>query len=269
MENDTLVLLGCGKMGSALLNGWLNGGRLAESIVVIEPYPSEWLKNVGVGINQDLDGINPDICVLAVKPQIMGSALPSIERFGNGNTLVLSIAAGTQIMFLEKRFGTATPIVRAMPNTPAAIGCGISAYVGNSMANEHHMCIAKNLLSAVGSTVRLTKESDIDTVTAVSGSGPAYVFHLIETLTQSAMDAGLPADTAQSLAVETVAGAGRLAKESTDSPEQLRINVTSPKGTTAAALEHLMHDNTGLQQLISRSVSAAIERGRELGQEDD
>lgn len=259
-----MVLLGCGKMGSAMLAGWLKGGLPAAAVSVIEPNPSDWLSSTGVSVNGPLPE-SPALVLIAVKPQMMGAALPQLTSFAGGKTLFVTVAAGTTIAKYEAVFGTETPIVRAMPNTPAAISRGITAICGNGTATETHLAMAEGLLEAVGQVVRLEGEHQMDAVTAVSGSGPAYVFHLIETLAQAAEAEGLPADLAMKLARATVAGAGALAEEAEESPTQLRINVTSPAGTTAAALEVLMDPETGFPPLLTRAVHAAAERGRELG----
>lgn len=259
-----LVLLGCGKMGSAMLEGWLKQGVAPASVWVIEPYPSDWLKAQGVHLNTDLPA-SPAIVLLAVKPQMMGAALPQVQALGGGDTLFLSIAAGTTIASFEETFGAATPIVRAMPNTPAAVGRGITAITGNARASAEDLDLAAALLSAVGQVVRLEGEHQMDAVTAVSGSGPAYVFHLIEALAAAGEAEGLPADLAMQLARATVCGAGELAHQAPESASQLRINVTSPGGTTAAALAVLMDAETGFPPLLRRAVKAAADRGRELG----
>lgn len=259
-----LVLLGCGKMGSALLAGWLAAGVPANAFTVIEPSPSDWLAGAGVRLNAPLPE-RPAACVLAVKPQMMGPALPAVAALGGGSTLVLSIAAGTRIAGLQVVFGPGTPIVRAMPNTPAMVGRGISALVAGPGVSSAGLSLAEALVAAVGETVVLQDEALIDAVTAVSGSGPAYVFHLIEALAAAGTAAGLPGDVAMRLARATVAGAGELAHRSADSAAQLRINVTSPGGTTAAALAVLMDPAAGLQPLMVRAVAAAAARGRELG----
>lgn len=259
-----LVLLGCGKMGSAMLEGWLAQGVPSGSVHVIEPYPSDWLKSTGVHLNEPLPAA-PAIVLLAVKPQMMGAALPQVVALGGGDTLFLSIAAGTTIASFEETFGAATPIIRAMPNTPAAVGRGISAITGNPRATEADLQLAEALLSAVGQVVRLEGEHQMDAVTAVSGSGPAYVFHLIEALAAAGEAEGLPAPLAMQLARATVCGAGELAQQSPETASQLRINVTSPGGTTAAALAVLMDAETGFPPLLRRAVKAAADRGRELG----
>lgn len=258
-----LVLLGCGKMGSAMLAGWLEGGLPASSVWVLDPYPSDWLKGTGVAINAGLPE-SPAIVLIAVKPQMMGDALPSLKALGNGDTLFISVAAGISCASYEAMLGDKTPIVRAMPNTPAAIGRGITALIGNSQSGAQHIDMAEALLSAIGQTVRLQSEDQMDAVTGVSGSGPAYVFHMIETLAAAGEAQGLPADLAMQLAKATVAGAGALAEAADESPEQLRINVTSPNGTTQAALEVLMDKETGFPNLLTRAVAAAANRSKEL-----
>ncbi|AAV94216.1 pyrroline-5-carboxylate reductase [Ruegeria pomeroyi DSS-3] len=258
-----LVLLGCGKMGSAMLAGWLDGGLPAGSVWVIDPYPSDWVKAQGVHVNAELPG-DPAIALIAVKPQMMGDALPQMQALGNGTTLFVSVAAGTSIATYEQILGADTPIVRAMPNTPAAIGRGITALIGNARASAADLDLAEALLKAVGQTVRLEREEQMDAVTGVSGSGPAYVFHLIETLAAAGTAQGLPADLAMQLAKATVAGAGALAEAAEEDPAQLRVNVTSPNGTTQAALEVLMEPETGFPGLLNRAVAAATNRSREL-----
>ncbi len=258
-----LVLLGCGKMGSAMLAGWLKDGLPATSVWVKDPFPSDWLREQGVHINADLPD-SPAIVLVAVKPQMMADALPGLRALGGGKTLFISVAAGTSISTYETILGADTPIIRAMPNTPAAIGRGITALVGNARASAQDLERAEALLSAIGQTVRLQDEGQMDAVTGVSGSGPAYVFHLIETLAAAGREQGLPTDLAMQLAKATVAGAGALAEASEEDPGQLRINVTSPNGTTQAALEVLMDAESGFPALMAQAVRAATERSREL-----
>ncbi|MHC0054519.1 pyrroline-5-carboxylate reductase [Actibacterium sp. D379-3] len=263
-----LVLLGCGKMGSAMLQGWLAGGLPPASVWVLDPHPSDWLAGLaeqGLHLNAALPDA-PAIVLVAVKPQMMEQALPQLAPLGNDRTLFLSVAAGTPLGYYERALGAQTPVIRAMPNTPAAVGRGITALIGNVVAGEDQLQLAEALLSAVGQTVRLTDEAQMDAVTAVSGSGPAYVFHLIETLAAAGQAQGLPADLAMRLAKATVGGAGQLAETAAEDPAQLRVNVTSPGGTTAAALAVLMEPQTGFPALLERAVKAAADRSRELGQ---
>ncbi|GHB42538.1 pyrroline-5-carboxylate reductase [Pseudovibrio japonicus] len=261
-----LVLLGCGKMGSAMLKGWLEAGVLPTSTAVIDPYPSEWLRTLqdhGLNLDKELPE-NPAVCILAVKPQMMGDATPQVVALGGGKTVFISVAAGTNLSTLNALVGEGSPIVRAMPNTPAAIGRGITALVANKHCSKDNLAMAQELLSAVGQTVVLRSEKQMDAVTAVSGSGPAYVFHLIECLAQAGVEQGLPENLAMQLAKATVGGAGQLAEDAEETPTQLRINVTSPNGTTAAALDVLMNKRNGMPPLLSRAVAAAKKRGEEL-----
>ncbi len=262
-----MVLLGCGKMGSALLEGWLSKGLPPSAITVLEPNPSPRLAALageGLRLNADLPP-DPVVAVLAVKPQMMGAALPRLAALAGGGTLILSIAAGTPIRAFEAAFGAGAAVVRAMPNTPAAVGRGISALIGNAAAGEDGLALAGALMAAVGETVRLETEAQIDAVTVVSGSGPAYVFLLIETLAAAGVAEGLPQDLAERLARVTIEGSGRLSEASSgESPEQLRINVTSPGGTTEAALRVLMAEEGGFAALMERAVAAGAARAREL-----
>ena len=258
-----LHMLGCGKMGSAMLSGWLAQGIPAASVWVQDPAPSDWVVSTGVHLNA-APPTAPAVSVLAVKPQMMGDALPSVTAFSGGDTLILSVAAGTPIAAFEAAFGTDTPIIRAMPNTPAAIGQGTTAMIGNAAATQAHLDLAQALLSAIGQVERLTSEDQMDAVTGLSGSGPAYVFHLIETMAAAGQAQGLPADMAMRLAKATVAGAGALAMQADEPPSQLRVNVTSPAGTTAAGLRALMDETAGLPPLMRATVQAATDRSKAL-----
>lgn len=259
-----LVLVGAGRMGGAMLRGWLAQGLDPAAVTVIDPQPAEWLLQLGVQINRPPPA-NPAVVVIAVKPQMMGDALDEIARATGPDTLVISVAAGVRIARFEEVLPPCA-IVRSMPNTPAAIGKGITALIGNARAGEAALALAERLLSAVGETVRLESEDQLDAVTGVSGSGPAYVFHLIEALTEAGQAEGLAPDLALKLARATVAGAGALAMESGEAPADLRRAVTSPNGTTQAGLEVLMDEARGLRPLIARTVAAATARSRELGQ---
>lgn len=262
-----LVLVGCGKMGGAMLRGWLAGGLPASSVWVKDPYPADWLHEAGVHVNEEFPDA-PAVAIIAVKPQMMGDALPQVAALGGGQTLIVSVAAGTPIAKFEKVFGADTPIIRAMPNTPAAVGRGITAIIGNDQTSAAHLDTAESLLSAVGQVVRLDAEMQMDAVTAVSGSGPAYVFHLIETLAAAGEGEGLSPELALALAKATVAGAGMLAEVADEDPGQLRQNVTSPNGTTQAALEVLMDKTQGFPALMARAVRAAADRSKELARDE-
>ncbi len=256
-----LVLVGCGRMGGAMLRGWLARGLEPGAVTVIDPRLAPEWQDKGLRVNADLPA-DPAVLVLAVKPQMMAEALGGVPRLSD--TLVLSVAAGTTIATFEAAFPGA-PIIRVMPNTPAAIGQGISAMIGNDLATDAHLDLAQALMAAVGRVVRLEREDQMDAVTGLSGSGPAYVFHLIEAMAKAGEAQGLPADLSLELARMTVAGAGALAIDADEEPAVLRENVTSPGGTTAAGLRVLMDPDSGLPPLMARTVAAATERGRELG----
>lgn len=256
-----LVLVGCGRMGGALLDGWLRNGLAAGAVHVLDPHPRAGLSALGISVNGKPPE-NPAVLVIAVKPQMMAEVLPGLAV--GARTLVVSVAAGVTIAGYEAAFPMA-PIVRAMPNTPAAIGQGITAIIGNDRAGPAQMDLAEALMSAVGRVVRLAREEQMDAVTALSGSGPAYVFHMIEAMAAAGVAEGLSPDLALALARATVAGAGALAVVGDEDPGRLRENVTSPGGTTAAGLRELMDAESGLPALMRRTVAAAAARGRELG----
>jgi pyrroline-5-carboxylate reductase len=261
-----LVLVGAGKMGSALLTGWLGLGLDLKKLIVIEPQPSRELialKRRGLRLNPAATkGTAAAVIVLAIKPQTAPAALPGLVPLLGQKTLVVSIMAGRTINFLERLMPKAA-IVRAMPNTPAAIGRGITVACANSKVTAAQRTIAHTLLVATGAVEWVNDEGLMNAVTAVSGSGPAYVFLLAETLAQAGVAAGLPSALADKLARATVAGAGELLHRSELDASALRTNVTSPGGTTAAALDVLMGDG-GLEKLMTKAVSAATKRGRDL-----
>ena len=264
----TLVLVGAGKMGGAMLEGWLRQGADPKKIVALDPSPpaevKALLENHGVRLNPDVAGIaDAEVILVAVKPQLMEEVLPRVVCLGASRPLVLSIAAGKTIASFERHFGAGTPVIRTIPNTPAAVGRGITAMVSNPHVSPAQSLLARTLLSAIGEVVTVEEESLIDAVTAVSGSGPAYVFYLTECLAAAGEKAGLPADLAMQLARATVAGSGELMRVSGQPAAMLRQNVTSPKGTTYAALQVLMAEN-GLQPLFDRAIAAATKRSREL-----
>jgi pyrroline-5-carboxylate reductase len=261
----TIVLAGAGKMGGAMLSGWLAQGLDAARVVLIEPHPSEEIGALvakGVRLNatpQDAGQIAA--FVVALKPQAFRDAAPSLKPYVGATTLVVSIMAGTTMASLAKALGS--HVVRAMPNTPAAIGRGITVAVAAKDVSKAQRDTADGLLRATGSVEWVDNESLIDAVTAVSGSGPAYVFLLAEELARAGVAAGLPEALAIKLARETVAGSGELLHRSELAAATLRQNVTSPGGTTAAALDVLMGQD-GLQQLLTRAVAAATRRSKEL-----
>jgi pyrroline-5-carboxylate reductase len=261
--HGTIALAGAGKMGGAMLTGWLAGGLDAGRVVVVEPFPSDDIKALatrGVRLNPE-DAGTADTLVVAVKPQMFREAGPALKQLVGPDTLVVSIMAGTPIAALEQVCGGM--VVRAMPNTPAAIGRGITVAVAARNVSAAQRATADALLRATGAVEWVDDESLMDAVTAVSGSGPAYVFLLAEELARAGVEAGLPADLATKLARETVAGSGELLHRSEQDSATLRQNVTSPGGTTAAALEVLM-GRDGMQPLLTRAVAAATQRSRDL-----
>lgn len=262
----TLVLVGAGKMGGALLGGWLQLGLDPRKVIVIEPQPSKEviaLKRRGLRINPAIKaGGTAAVIVLAIKPQTAPEALPGLVPLLGAKTVVVSIMAGRTLRFLERVWPRAA-IVRAMPNTPAAIGRGITVACPNARVSAVQRELAHKLLAATGAVEWVNDEGVMDAVTAVSGSGPAYVFLLAETLAQAGKAAGLPAALADKLARATVAGAGELLHRSDVDAATLRTNVTSPGGTTAAALDVLMSES-GLESLLTKAVMAATKRGRDL-----
>jgi pyrroline-5-carboxylate reductase len=251
-----------------MLSGWRESGIVAAGVFVVEPMGTSGAGReagiVAVTRAEDLpSGLDPEVVVFAVKPQQMAGVAPYYRRFAKPGTLFLSIAAGTPIRFFEDRLGGDAAIVRAMPNTPAAIGLGITVACPNARATAAQADIARSLLQAVGEAVIVDDEALLDPVTALSGSGPAYVFLLIEAMADAGVAAGLPRDLASRLALVTVAGAGQLALKSLDGPATLRENVTSPGGTTFAALQVLMAKG-GMGDLMTQAIAAATRRSREL-----
>ncbi len=259
-----LVLAGAGKMGGALLEGWLAGGLPADSVTVIEPHPSDEIAAFiarGVELNPQTPSDQAAVVVLAVKPQMFRDAAPALRAHVGPQTLVLSIMAGVTLGALAEACGPLA--VRAMPNTPASIGRGITVAVAAHGVSSAQRNIADALLRAAGVVEWVDDEALMDAVTAVSGSGPAYVFLLAEEMARAGVAAGLPDALATRLARETIAGAGELMRRSDASSATLRENVTSKGGTTAAALAVLMGEG-GLHSLMAKAIAAATARSREL-----
>lgn len=263
-----VLLVGAGKMGGALLDGWLTHGLDPRSVFVIDPaLPDgavERFARLGVKLGpQPTDLARAAVVVLAVKPQMAEAALPGVAAFAGADTLVISILAGTTLKTLSAGLPAAKAIVRAMPNTPAAIGRGVTGAYAPPAVDDRRRALAEAMLTAVGDVLWVDDEGLIDALTGVSGSGPAYVFLLVEALAKAGVAAGLPARVAETLARKTVEGSGELLRRSAEPPEILRRNVTSPNGTTAAALDVLMADD-GLSPLIEKAVAAAVRRAKEL-----
>lgn len=271
-KDAPLWLIGCGKMGSAILKAWLEQGLNPKAVIVVDPCahetapkeipPSFCYDNVK-GLDTDKP---PSLVVLAVKPQVMDSVLADLKPKLNDKSLLITIAAGITMGGVAKRCGTENAIIRAMPNTPAAIKKGITALIKNQNATNDDAALAEKLFSACGKTVWLDDESQFDAVTALSGSGPAYVFYLVEAMAEAGVMLGLDEGVATDLARQTLIGAAGLLQESNESANKLRENVTSPNGTTEAALSILMADS-GLKKLMSEAMKKARDRGIELSGE--
>ncbi|TDI59815.1 MAG: pyrroline-5-carboxylate reductase [Alphaproteobacteria bacterium] len=266
-SENPLVLIGGGRMGAAMLSGWLAGGLDVSAVTVVEPFETtrEALSasHAGLQVVSSIDDVaaTPSIVILAVKPQVMGDVMAPLRAWDKA--LFVSIAAGKTLGYFEAHLGADRSIIRVMPNTPAAVGAGISVAVGNAQVTADHKSLATALLQAVGMVDWVEDEGLIDAVTAVSGSGPAYVFHLVEAMTQAGIAAGLDAPLASRLARQTVIGSGVLMAEDDADAATLRQNVTSPGGTTQAALDVLMGDNR-LVDLLTEAIAAAKKRSTEL-----
>lgn len=253
-------------MGGALLDGWLDLGLLPHDIFVVDPQeaklPSRPHIRVAAEVSALPEAFHPDVVVLAVKPQMMDGVLPPYAKFADA--VFLTIAAGKPLSYFARILGAGTAVVRAMPNTPASVRRGMTVAVANPVVAETQREVCGDLLAAVGDVAWIEDEGLMDAVTAVSGSGPAYVFLLAEVLAAAGAAAGLPDDLAARLARETVVGAGELLRQSPESPDQLRRNVTSPGGTTFAALQVLMKEDDGVGRLMTEAVAAAAKRSQEL-----
>ncbi len=267
LNKKGLVLIGCGRMGSALLAAWLDTGLDHAAVHVIEPYPSDWLleqQSKGLHLNGELPS-NPACMILATKPQMMKEAMEAVHgEFSD--TVFISIAAGTPIAFFEDVLGGDARIVRVMPNTPALLQKGVSALVANTAAQGAGLELARTLMSAVGGVEFLSDEEDMHAVTALSGSGPAYVFAFIEALVAAGKEAGLKEDLAFRLARDTLVGAAAMVGDNFAEVATLRENVTSPGGTTAAGLQVFRASEPNLDALVTAAVKAAKDRSIELSE---
>ena len=264
----TLVVIGAGNMGEAMLRSWVQKNNNEMSLFVSEPHPSDWLKSMStkglIVLNPKLLPREIDICILAVKPQKLAEVLQEKKSRILKTTLVISVVAGKNFHFIQKYLYNEQPIIRVMPNTPVEVNQGISALIANMFTNQSHISCAEHLFNLLGEIVILDDENKIDAVTAISGSGPAYVFNFIENLIESAKDLGLSSEVSKKLIIQTVIGAGILARSSSRNPGKLRENVTSPGGTTQAALEILMDSKLGWKPIIKKATRAARDRSREL-----
>lgn len=268
--NTRLLLVGCGKMGSAMLEGWLAQGLAADNVYIVEqPETAEKLEaSYGIHGITDLAALPqdfiPQVVLFAVKPQILPDVIDAYKPLARAETVFLSVAAGKTIDFFASHLGELARIVRAMPNTPAAVSRGMTVMCPTENVSIAQRDMCETLLATVGLVSWVDDESLMDAVTALSGSGPAYIFHLVEAMAQAGETAGLAADQAMLLARQTVVGAGFLLDASAETAATLRQNVTSPGGTTAAALDVLMDPKTGLPDLMTRAVEAARKRSVEL-----
>jgi pyrroline-5-carboxylate reductase len=258
-----LLLVGCGKMGGAMLEGWLARGVPAADVIVAEPAEALRPKTVkGVASSSDIKE-TPGIVVLAVKPQSMDLVLPDLKRFADDGAVFLSIAAGKTLKYFASHLGAAAKVVRSMPNTPAAVRQGITVATPSKEVSAAEKKNCHELLEAVGQVLWVDDEALLDPVTALSGSGPAYVFLLVEAMAAAGAKIGLAPEMAMQLARATVAGSGELLKQSSEPAAQLRVNVTSPGGTTAEALKVLMASD-GIQPVFDKALAAASRRSKEL-----
>ena len=262
-----IVLIGAGNMGGAMLAGWLKSGISGSSVIVIDPGPSPAMAKLIAdnGARHETaapDGVKAAVIFVAVKPQVVDQVLPPLKGLVGPETVVVSVAAGKTIANLESHLGEAAT-VRAMPNTPAMIGRGVTGAFANARVSDEQRKLVHALLEVSGPVEWVGTEALIDAVTALSGSGPAYVFHLAECMAEAGRKLGRPADLAMRLARATVSGAGELLHQSSDEAAQLRKNVTSPGGTTAAALDVLMAEG-GMQPLFDKALKAARDRAQEL-----
>jgi pyrroline-5-carboxylate reductase len=260
-----LLLVGCGKMGGAMLEGWLARGLAAADVVVAEPIDALRPRTPGVRAVASTSDVakKPEIVVLAVKPQSMDGVLPDLKRFADEGAVFLSIAAGKTLKYFASHLGSTAKVVRSMPNTPAAVRQGITVATAARGVSEAEKKRCHQLLEAVGQVVWVDDEALMDPVTALSGSGPAYVFLLVEAMAAAGAKLGLTPDMAMQLARATVAGSGELLKQSSEPASQLRVNVTSPGGTTAEALKVLMAAD-GIQPVFDKALAAASRRSKEL-----
>jgi len=260
-----LLLVGCGKMGGAMLEGWLARGLAAADVVVAEPVDALRPRTEGLRAVTSTSDVakTPGIVVLAVKPQSMDGVLPDLKRFADEGAVFLSIAAGKTLKYFASHLGATAKVVRSMPNTPAAVRQGITVATAAPGVSEAEKKRCHQLLEAVGQVVWVDDEALMDPVTALSGSGPAYVFLLVEAMAAAGARLGLSPDMAMQLARATVAGSGELLRQSSEPASQLRVNVTSPGGTTAEALKVLMAAD-GLQPVFDKALAAASRRSKEL-----
>lgn len=267
--NKKILLIGCGNMGGAMLKAWLQKWDAANFCVVApskstrSPLTSQGVLTAANANDIPADFI-PDIVMIAIKPQMISDVLPEYKKFADAGATFLSVVAGKTIDVMEDILGTGAAIIRTMPNTPSAIGRGVTGVVANAHTPAQMKDLCDTLLKENGTVIWLDNEDQIDPLSAISGSGPAFLFHFVESLEAAALNLGLPSDIAPILAKETVTGSAELLHQSTETPTELRINVTSPKGSTEAGLKHLMDEKTGLIDLMQKTTEASTNRAKEL-----
>lgn len=265
ISKDGLVMVGCGFMGQALMEGWLAKSVPREALFVVDPNPSDWLRQQdGINVNTDLPA-SPAVIVIATKPQILDAVLPSLTHLGSANSVVVSIAAGVGVDVFEEAFGASAPIARAMPNLPATIREGITALHYNARVTSSQKQLVAELFQASGHVIQIDNEQDLHAVTALSGSGPAYVFAFAEALMRAGEGRGLSTDVAKALAIQTLVGAATMLAQGASDAKSLKVAVTSKGGTTAAGLAKFDHEGHGITDLVERTLEAAASRSRELG----
>lgn len=259
-----ICLVGCGFMGKALLSRWLADGIAAESLFVRDPRPADWLTRVeGIHLNEPFPD-QPAGIVIATRPPDVDKILPSLEAYGGGGTLIMSIAASKPLSLFEAHFSKGTPVVRAMPNLPATVGAAITAYVTNGKLSDDQKALFVRLITCVGTVVEMPEEDLLPIVTALSGAGPAYVFAMAEAFAAAGLELGLPEDLSHELAIKMIAGAGRMLAEPEADATGFRVAVTSKGGTTEAGMLEFMADEHGIQDLVKRTVEAAALRCGEI-----
>jgi pyrroline-5-carboxylate reductase len=267
--NKKILLIGCGNMGGAMLKAWLKKWDAANFCVVA---PSEGtrapLASQGVitaaNVNEIPADFAPDIVMIGIKPQMISDVLPEYKKFADAGATFLSVVAGKTIDVMEGILGKDAAIIRTMPNTPSAIGRGVTAAIENKNTSSEMVAVCSELLEENGIVIWLNNEDNIDPISAISGSGPAFLFHFVESLEAAAKNLGLPDDVAEILAKETVTGSAELFHQSEETAKELRINVTSPKGSTEAGIKHLMDEKTGLIELMKKTTEASTARAKEL-----
>ncbi len=267
MNDLSILMVGCGNMGSALLKGWSQAGLFKQCDILLTSMRPAPVRAENIHVFDKINDLKTgyDIVFFCVKPQVMTRIATDYAEIVKGSEIVVSILAGTPLAFFEGHYGSAQPCVRMMPNTPVAVGQGVCGIVANDATNKASKKTIDKFTNATGFGVWLDSEADINTVTALSGSGPAYVFYMMEAMSSAAQNLGLTKNQADIIARQTVIGAGALANAEGDTTaSQLRTNVTSPKGTTEAGLDILMRDENGLKSLMQETISAAAKRAQEL-----